>query len=121
MANPLWPAALPQFPLAGSLQRQVQDGVLRFQPDVGQALRRARWSGDSRTYSFAMVMDATQMAIFESFYFTTLKSGALDFDWIDPATGTHATFSFTAPWQEQEMGLAKPYFKVGISLQRKAR
>jgi hypothetical protein len=44
--------------------------------------------------SMTLAMDSDQVATFETFFITTLKGGALTFDWVHPRTGAAKTFQF---------------------------
>ncbi len=88
-----WPVSLPQQQFLG-LQIQYEPNVLEFEVDAGPAKRRRR-SSKGRTYLRTDIeLRGDQLAVFETFYDTTLVSGTLAFDWTHPATDAAASFRF---------------------------
>lgn len=84
---PTWPATLPQK-LPHRLQERGVDGRESFQPDAGPPIAVRRFTATPRTIAFDLVLTTTQKDALETFYRTTLKEGALEFDWTNPATST---------------------------------
>lgn len=97
MANATWPTALPQYVLQQGFREQMPDTLLETQMEAGPAKSRRRYTTGYRQFGVALAMTATQRAIFDSFFVTTLKGGSLPFDWKDPVTQAAATFRFRKP------------------------
>ena len=91
MAN--WPAGLPQT-LLYDLVRKRQAGKVRSTMDTGPAKQRARFTASVKEYSGALVLTQAQLAIFNTFYETTLGHGTDSFTWIDPYTEVSSTLRF---------------------------
>lgn len=97
MANPEWPATLPQYFQRTGFGAGRRDNALRPQPEVGPAKTRPRSTLAVRQWSGTLRMTAAQVAAFEAFYETTLVSGSLPFDWADPVDGSTKSFAFSKP------------------------
>ena len=114
-----WPAGLPSSPILGSLSVAADDNALRFQPDAGPAIRRARYTAISETYSFTIIFSAAEFAAFKQFYKDALGNGVASFDFIDPITGAIKSFSFAEPYSFQSMQV-NGYYAVAITLTKAA-
>ena len=90
-----WPASLPQHQFVG-LSIEDDPGVIEFAVDLGPAKRRRRSSKTRRYVRTDIELTGTQLAVFETFYETTLTSGTLSFDWEHPTTDQTAEFRFLA-------------------------
>jgi len=91
MATATWPSTLPSRPLSSSITWTAQDNRVSFEPDVGPPIDRQR--GTAKTYDFDVkfpAITAAQVGYFETFFHTTLASGALHYLWADPVSGTSA-------------------------------
>lgn len=84
---PSWPGTLPPH-LPRQLREMPGDGREGFQPDAGPAIDVRRFTASSRVLEFRLTLTVAQRATLETFYRTTLKDGALEFDWTNPATAT---------------------------------
>jgi hypothetical protein len=78
-----WPSELPQRPRFG-YSRTQQNNVIENRPDFGPTLRRRRFTAISKYYDVSMVIDEAGLTIFDSFFNSTIKSGALSFAWRNP-------------------------------------
>lgn len=76
---PTWPSTLPKLVIAGSHQMQAQPNVDAFEPDVGESIRRQRYTGNASNESFELVLTQTQVDTLRSFWATDCKQGALTF------------------------------------------
>lgn len=95
MTTLIWPASLPQLPLAAGYEEGVVDGVIRSPVQSGASKTRARWSRQRRTRSVSFQMTTAQKQTFDAFMDTT-GGGALPFTWTDPVTGATTTVLMTA-------------------------
>ena len=114
-----WPGSLPAKPLIDSLGVQTDDNVLRFKPDVGVEIRRARYTAVSEHFSFTLYLKKTELATLKTFYKTTLGNGVTSFDFTDPLTGATGTFSFAGPYGVQSMS-SPDLFAVTLTLEKPA-
>jgi len=114
-----WPATLPQKQFAGSLSVKALDQRVIFQPDRGEPVVRAAYSATVRQLTFSQVLDDDQLATLETFYFTTLKGGSLQFDWADLYPSGTQTYTFSEPYVVDDGG-APGVWRVGIALTQKA-
>jgi len=97
MATAVWPTTLPARPLSSSIGWEPQDNKVSFQPDVGPSIDRRRSSAVAFEYSAKFpAITAAQVAIFETFFHTTLASGALHYLWDDPISGTSYKWKIAA-------------------------
>lgn len=94
MTIPSWPAELPQLVLQDGYQETMPNTRLRTQMDQGPAKVRRRFSAGVRPFSLLLDMSSAQVAIFDTFYNTTLEGGSLSFSWKHPRTGANVTFRF---------------------------
>ena len=104
MANPLWPASLPQTFLLG-----VQDvrglATVRFTNDSGPAQVRKLFSAASRAVTRRIVLTQTQRIALDTFFVDTLEEGSLAFDFVDPVTYLTATYRFLQPPEYVHSGM----------------
>lgn len=87
-----WPATLPQSPLLSGFEEQPPDTRLRTQMDAGPPKTRRRWQTGVRKLTVDLLLSKDQVAILETFIFTTLEGGSLPFDWTHPRTGASTSF-----------------------------
>ena len=97
MANPIWPAGLPQLVAVDGYGEQPPDTTLRTRMDAGPAKVRRRFTAGVRPLSVRLDLDATQVGVLDAFYVATLEGGALAFDWVHPRTQAAATLRFVRP------------------------
>ena len=94
MSNAVWPTSLPQYVQVQGYQENMGNERIENQPDAGKPKSRRRFTAEYRKLKVSIQMDADQRATFEEFYFDTLKTGTLPFDWVHPFTQAAATFYF---------------------------
>lgn len=93
MANPTWPASLPQEPdLTGGYTDAPQDLTARSIPDVGPTISRARATAGVSVMNMNMIFTPAQLVTYKTFRKDTLSEGALPFDWVHPVTQVTETF-----------------------------
>jgi hypothetical protein len=97
MANAVWPATLPSFVQEAGYDESLPDVMAETNMDSGPAKTRPRFTTANRRFAVTVRMDAAQAVIFEGFWDTTLKKGALSFDWVHPRTRATMTFRFRKP------------------------
>jgi len=113
MAN--WPASLPQqFEQDGYREEDV-DHTLRNQPDGGPPLSRPKFTGKQRMLRGTMIMDATQVGTFKTFYYTTTNRGA-DYFTMTDVYGDSSDFKFYSKYDIQSIG---DEFRVQMTLLEK--
>jgi len=88
-----WPVGLPQRLLEGAT---VQDDESRAISDMdsGPASVRNRFTAITQTVKGAMLLSGSQLSAFNTFFRTTLKHGALSFNWIHPFTENSCVIRF---------------------------
>jgi hypothetical protein len=82
-----WPAGLPQRLLVANASKGAGDALLEYQPDTGPSITRRRSSATMRPLIGSVILSSAQIAIWETFFYTTILSGSLPFDFPDPITG----------------------------------
>jgi hypothetical protein len=75
----VWPSSLPQNFEVSSYIEGVGDGLIEHQPDRGPPITRLGTAASPRPVSGTMVITATQLAAFKTFFNTTIAGGSLPF------------------------------------------
>jgi hypothetical protein len=88
-----WPATLPQ---RLSCDTSVKDDESRAITDMdsGPASVRNRFTAITQTVKGSMILTGAQLAIFNTFFRTTLNQGSATFSWIHPFTEETAEIRF---------------------------
>lgn len=97
MPNAVWPSDLPQYVLQQGFSEQLGNAKIETQMEAGRPKTRRRYTAAPRQLSCVLACTAAQRASLITFYDTTLKSGSLPFDWVDPVTQTTKSFLFRGP------------------------
>ena len=107
MPVPVWPATLPALPLSGGYAEGFGESFHRQQMDDGPPQTRPKISVPTRPITLPYrLKNSAQLDIFEDFYYNTLGSGSLAFDYAHPRKGTVMRFGFvSAPDPATPMGL----------------
>lgn len=90
-----WPS-LPA-PLINTFKETVPDNILRTSMDRGVDKVRRRTTANARGIQFTLLLTPAQISTLETFYVTTLLSGADEFDYTHPRTGATVNARFTQP------------------------
>jgi hypothetical protein len=99
-----WPESLPDYLMQGGYSEKLPNNVIRTKMDIGPAKMRRRSTAAPRPIMGQMHMSKAQVATFDTFYETTLLSGSLRFDWVNPRTQTSKEFRFLEPPIYSAMG-----------------
>lgn len=78
-----WPSSLPTLRLP--VTYGMQDGVARFQTDIGPPQTRLLTTANPEPFSHRVQFTAAQLGTFVTFWKTTISNGALPFDLDMPA------------------------------------
>ncbi len=97
MANPTWPASLPQRVAVDGYGEGPPDTTVRSRMDAGPAKVRRRFTAGVRPLSLQLDLDGAQVETLDGFFEATLLGGALAFDWVHPRTQAAATLRFVRP------------------------
>ena len=92
-----WPETLPPRPLARGFSYKPQENVVRFQPDVGEALERVRSSTEAVAVQASFWMTARQARIVIDFWRRRLDYGTGAFTFADPVMGDVVPFKMRRP------------------------
>lgn len=76
---PSWPSSLPTKVIAGSHHFQAKPNVVSFEPDVGEPIRRRRYTGKSAVESFELVLTSAQKDRLHEFWSDDCAQGTLSF------------------------------------------
>ena len=116
MTTAAWPGTLPTGPDSDTFTAARQDNKISFQPEVGDAKVRRRFTGTLKDFSasFSPLTD-TQRGTLDTFHDTTLVDGTLPFTWTDPESGDAGVFRFVSPPSWTSLG---PLWKVNCSIRR---
>lgn len=86
-----WPGTLPASPLAGTTRVAKEANVAQYKGDVGDPLRRKRFTAARRIYESDWMLTTTQYTAVNTFFDVDCAYGALSFtktDWISGGTKT---------------------------------
>jgi hypothetical protein len=89
----IWPATLPQRLSADASVKDDESRATQTM-DAGPASVRNRFTAITQTAKGSMILTGTQLAIFNTFFRTTLGHGQLSFEWIHPQTEEAVTIRF---------------------------
>ncbi len=85
MALPVWPLDLPQAPERRSWTGGPRESRASFDPEVGPPLARPRTTADTWIWSATFPsLSRAQLESFRTFWRSSLRRGALPFQWTDP-------------------------------------
>lgn len=116
MSIPAWEATLPTRLVISGYGESPADNLLRTSMESGPAKQRRRSAAGVRPIDGKLILTATQLATFKTFYNTTLLSGSLRFSWVDPVDGTTAVemrFTKVPSWS----AISGTLFDVALSLE----
>lgn len=99
-----YPASLPQEFSTDGYEESPPDNILRTKMDKGPDKIRRRTTANIRPIKTTLRMTGTQVETLETFYVTTLLSGSLTFDWVEPRSGTTAEYRFVKPPKYTALG-----------------
>ncbi len=109
-----WPGTLPSAPLANSFIETLPDLAIRTEMDVGPAKMRRRSTAGPRPCQMSFLMTAAQVAALDTFYVTTIKSGADSFTFTHPRTGVSGTWRIVNPPRWKSTGVL---YQVSIDME----
>jgi len=89
-----WPGTLPQTPLYVGYEENTPDLLVRTGMDTGPDKIRRRATAGVREITWPTILTIAQVATLETFYITTLASGALTFTLNHPRTAVGSTWRF---------------------------
>lgn len=90
-----WPITLPTAPEGPGYTEQPPATTIRTNMDAGPPKVRRRFTAGVRLFTFTWIMTKAQVAIFDTFYNTTLEGGSVSISGLaHPRTGAAATFRF---------------------------
>lgn len=93
-----WPLGLPQIPLTDGFSMTLgRSEVIVSDMDTGPSKRRRRSMAAPRPMKFKLVLNLSQVLLFEEWYDNVLMGGILPFSWFNPLTQNEAYFQFTNP------------------------
>jgi hypothetical protein len=92
-----WPDELYGTILKSGYNETVPNNVIRTEMDVGPAKIRRRGTAAVRPFTFNLFLSPAQLATFDTFYVTTIKSGSLSFTFRSPRTQVIGDYQFVAP------------------------
>ena len=89
-----WPGTIPQNPLLRNFVEAPQPNRIDTDMDIGVPKSRRRYTKELRNLPWAFIMTTAEVALFDTFYHTTLQGGTLPFDHVDPRTAAAKSFRF---------------------------
>jgi len=110
-----WPTTLPTYPLLDNYVETVPETVIRTEMDQGPAKIRRKTTAGVRKLNVSYFLNKEQVAALDEFYLTTLKGGALEFDFVHPRNSSDIVCRFTAPPEYKAAN--GNYFEVNLELE----
>ncbi len=104
MANPTWPASLPQKFSRNGYAEKRNVGTVRSKMDTGPDKVRRRFTAVPTTLAGSMKMTTAQTQTLDTFYQQTLAEGSLVFDWVHPRTGAAVSMRMLEPPDVRDAG-----------------
>ena len=92
--TPTWTAALPQSLLHRGFTITRVPNIARTKVEAGPVFQRPRYSVEMDEVTGILLVTATQLGTFWTFYSTILGGGALRFNWVHPVTGSAVICQF---------------------------
>ena len=111
----IWPATVPTDFLLGGFSESPADNLIRSGMGAGPDKVRRRSTAGVRPIVGDILMTVTQLATFDTFYVTTLASGALTFNLAHPRTSVSQEMRFTTPPTYKPNGGV--YWRVSVSME----
>lgn len=96
MATIKFPAVLQDVPNMDYTE-QIQDAVVRSNPDVGATMSRPRFTKTRIFPRLSFWVDQEQYKAFMDFYDVDLGQGCLPFEWMNPIRQTPMNLKFMKP------------------------
>jgi hypothetical protein len=94
----IYPSSLPEFVLQDGYSEKLNSQTIETQMETGGSPKiRRRFTRKVKTFQVTILLDAAQLATFESFWESTLSGGSLPFEWVHPLTRLATTFRFRNP------------------------
>lgn len=95
MANPLWPASLPQTPFGNDAPTYTPvDNILRSKMQGGVDKSRPLFTATSAMITITLMLNQAQRNTLVDDFLKTTLGYVLPFDWIDFRTGAAATYRY---------------------------
>lgn len=94
---PVWPSALPAYPLTEHYAETMGETSLRTEMEAGPAKVRRRTTAAVRRFALGYLLNKTEVSALETFYHDTLEGGTLRFDFTHPRTGSTVACRFASP------------------------
>ena len=91
----VFPSTIPQSPIYGGFTEQRQRNVTSFAPEVGSPKIRRRSTAVCVPCIAIFEFSDAQLAVFNTFYETTLLDGTLPFTWVHPRTADTFIWMFS--------------------------
>lgn len=109
-----WPATLYGLILENTFSEAPPDNVIRTPMDAGPTKVRRRSTANIRPITFTLFLTKAKVAILDTFYDSTLQSGALTFNMYHPRTHASGSYRFVERPAYAEMNSG---FSARISLE----
>jgi hypothetical protein len=117
MANPLWPASLPQDVLVDGYGERFPDGKIRTPMETGPAKQRPRFTATVTPLKVTIELPRADVQTLLEFYRDMLGMGSLPFDWLHPRTLATVTMRFAADPPEPKPLPGAQLWSVALDLE----
>ncbi len=110
-----WPGSLPG-PMKEPFNEALDDTVIRTSMDTGPTKRRRRYTARKDMLNLVYRLDLTQLAIFRTFYGTTINDGLTEYDMEHPVTEATITVAIMSPVKFVNVG-ASDIYEIAFSVE----
>lgn len=118
MADPVWPAGLPQNPYAlDGAMYTPQSNRREFDTEAGPAKARRMFTSVYDRFTFSIEITRAQLAILNDFVINTLQD-VRKFQWIDFRTGQPCQYRFVKRPSSQYVAGDGAWWLVSVELER---
>jgi len=116
MTIPAWANTLPQELLLDGYGESPANIIISSEMDTGPSKVRRRFTAGVRPVTGNIIVNATQLTAFKTFFNSTLLGGSLRFSWTEPpghTTACEMRFVDMPAW----VAIDDVYYKISLSLE----
>jgi hypothetical protein len=96
MPTPVWPVSLPAHPLIDGYENRFAKNTIRTSMESGPDKLRRRGTAGVEPLTLRFHLTLAQLATFREFYYDTLSSGTLAFEFTHPDTESTENMRFVS-------------------------
>mgnify|MGYP005990426967 CR=1 FL=1 len=117
MALAIWPAGLPQCLQRSGYSQTLANNITSTNFDVGAPQVRQRSTAAPETITGSILLKTNaELALFRTFYNSTLLSGSQRFEWLDPVSQVLVQMQFDPKTQPSFTNEGGTVYRVNMQL-----